>query len=194
MKKLSNGGESIPYYKIIWIVREFWLEYKCVFIVLWSTKWREQCSLTVSELWEFTVRASYIVFLFVKNDNNNFIKEIKHIVRASIACWNPRQSLWDLQFSSRWKPSTVSRQSLWDLQFSSRWKPSTVSRQSLWDLQFSSRWKPSTVSRVFTDLLSHSPKRSPRFSPVYEGTEKNMFYFLNESHTWEVRYAKKGDR
>ena len=30
-----------------------------------------------SELWEFTVRASYIVFLFVKTENNNSIKEIK---------------------------------------------------------------------------------------------------------------------
>ena len=36
-----------------------------------------------------------------------------------------------------------------------------------------------TASRVFTDLLSNSPKRSPRFLPGYEGTE-NMFYFLNE--------------
>ena len=27
-------------------------------------------------------------------------------------------------------------------------------------------------------MLSNSPKRSPRFSPGYEGTE-NMFYFLN---------------
>ena len=32
----------------------------------------------------------------------------------------------------------------------------------------------------FTDLLSNSPKRSPRFSPGSEGTE-NMFYFLNET-------------
>ena len=31
---------------------------------------------------------------------------------------------------------------------------------------------------VFTDLFSNSPKRSPRLSPGYEGTE-NMFYFLN---------------
>ena len=48
--------------------------------------------LTVSEIWEFTVRTSYIVFLFVKTENDNFIKEIKHVVRASIACWKPRQS------------------------------------------------------------------------------------------------------
>ena len=34
-----------------------------------------------------------------------------------------------------------------------------------------------TASQVFTDLLSNSPKHSPRFSPGYEGTE-NMFYFL----------------
>ena len=70
-------------------------------------KWREQCGLTLSELWEFTVCASYIVFLFVNNENDNFIKEIKHVVRASIACWKPRQCLWE--FSSRWKPSTASR-------------------------------------------------------------------------------------
>ena len=37
--------------------------------------------------------------------------------------------------------------------------------------------KPWTVSRAFTDLLSNSPKRSPRFSPAYEGKD-NMFYFL----------------
>ena len=35
----------------------------------------------------------------------------------------------------------------------------------------------STASRVFTDLLSNSPKRLPRFSPGCEGTE-NMFYFF----------------
>ena len=26
------------------------------------------------------------IFLFFNNENNNFIKEIKHVVRASIAC------------------------------------------------------------------------------------------------------------
>ena len=41
------------------------------------------------------IRASYIVFLFVKTENNNFI-----------AWWKPRQSLKEL--SSRWKPSTTS--------------------------------------------------------------------------------------
>ena len=51
------------------------------------------------------------------------------------------------------------------------WKP----RKSLWE--FSSRWKHSIVSLVFTDLLSNSPKRSPRFSSGYKGTE-NLFYFL----------------
>ena len=34
------------------------------------------------------------------------------------------------------------------------------------------------LSCGITDLLSNSPKRSPQFSPGYEGTE-NMFYFLN---------------
>ena len=29
---------------------------------------------------------------------------------------------------------------------------------------------------VFTDLLSNSPKRSPRFSPGYEGTETCFFF------------------
>ena len=37
--------------------------------------------------------------------------------------------------------------------------------------------KTLTVFRVFTDMLSNSPKRSPRCSPGFEGTE-NMFYFL----------------
>ena len=69
-----------------------WLVYKCVFI---ARKWREQCGLSVSELWDFTVRASHIVFLFVNNENN-FIKEIKHVVRASIARWKLRQSLFSL--------------------------------------------------------------------------------------------------
>ena len=35
----------------------------------------------------------------------NFIKEIKHFVRASIVCWKPWQSLWE--FSSRWNVSRV---------------------------------------------------------------------------------------
>ena len=50
--------------------------------------------------------ASYIVFLFVKTENN-FIKEIKHVLRAFIAWWKTRQSLWE--FSSRWKPSAASQ-------------------------------------------------------------------------------------
>ena len=33
------------------------------------------------------------------------IKERKHVFLASIACWKPRQSLWE--FSSRWKPSLI---------------------------------------------------------------------------------------
>ena len=36
----------------------------------------------------------------------------------------------------------------------------------------------------FTDLLSISPKRLPRFLPGYEGTE-NMFY--NQRHPVDVR-------
>ena len=51
--------------------------------------------------------------------------------------------------------------------------------ECLWE--FSSRWKPLTASRVFTDLLSNSPKHSPRFSPGYEGMEK-MLNFLNLTH------------
>ena len=93
----------------------FWLIYKCAFIVLWSTKMTSAIWLTVSKLWEFTVCTLYIVFPFVKTENNNFIKtennnfikEMKYVVRDSIACWKPRQSLWE--FLSRWKPSTVSQ-------------------------------------------------------------------------------------
>ena len=50
---------------------------------------------------------SYIVFFFVNNENNILVKEIKHVFRAIIAWWKPRQSLW--KFSSSWKPSTASR-------------------------------------------------------------------------------------
>ena len=41
------------------------------------------CCLQVLKI--YTVRASYIVFLFVKTDNNNFLKEIKHVLRAFVA-------------------------------------------------------------------------------------------------------------
>ena len=52
------------------------------------------------------IRASYIVFFFFKTENNNFIKEIKHVFRAFISCSKPQQSSWYL--SGRWKPSTAS--------------------------------------------------------------------------------------
>ena len=41
------------------------------------------------------LHASYIVFLFVKTENNIFKKEIKHVLRAFIAWWKPQQSLWE---------------------------------------------------------------------------------------------------
>ena len=53
--------------------------------------------LAVSKLWEFTIsltkedyihtRASCIVFLFVKSGNDNFIKEIRYVLRAFTAWW-----------------------------------------------------------------------------------------------------------
>ena len=65
---------------------------------------------TIYSLWKkcyIHVHASYIVFLFVKLENNNFIKEIKHIILCAFrAWWKPWQSLWE--FLSRWKPLTVS--------------------------------------------------------------------------------------
>ena len=82
----------------------FWLVYKGVFIALWSTKIMWAMWLIVSKFWEFTVCASYIVFVFATTENDNFIKEIKHIVRASIAFWKPRQSL--CEFSSLSELST----------------------------------------------------------------------------------------
>ena len=101
--KTKKSSNIIIYYKIIWIVRGFWFVNKCY--EAW--KWHEQCGLTVSEMWEFTLHASYIIFLFVNTENNNFIKEIKHVVRASIACWKPWQILWE--FLSRLKPKMQSR-------------------------------------------------------------------------------------
>ena len=41
--------------------------------------------------------ALYIVFLFVKMENDNSIKEMKHVIRAFIALWKPRQSLWEFE-------------------------------------------------------------------------------------------------
>ena len=38
-------------------------------------------------------RASYIDFLVVKSETNNFMKEIKHVLCAFITWWKPRQSL-----------------------------------------------------------------------------------------------------
>ena len=54
-----------------------------------ARKWREQYGwlcLQVVRIYSFMkeikvyIRASYIVFLFVKTENNNFIKEIKHVL------------------------------------------------------------------------------------------------------------------
>ena len=50
----------------------------------------------------FKVSRSFLV----KLENKNIIKEIKHVLRAFIAWWKLRQSLWE--FSNRWKPSTTS--------------------------------------------------------------------------------------
>ena len=52
-------------YKITWIVCAFWLVYKCVFIALWSTKMTWAMWLTVSELWESTVRGRFVYRLFL---------------------------------------------------------------------------------------------------------------------------------
>ena len=45
----------ISFYKIVWIIRAFWLVNKWVFIALWSTKMTRERWLAVSILWEFTV-------------------------------------------------------------------------------------------------------------------------------------------
>ena len=52
------------------------------------------------------IRPSCIVFLFAKTENNNFRKEMKHVLRVFIAWWKPRQSLWE--FSWRCKSSRTS--------------------------------------------------------------------------------------
>ena len=107
----------IYFYKLIWIVLAFWLLFKSVFIALWSMKMTWAIWMAISKLREFTVSwkkfkptyicPSYIVFLFVMTKNDNFINEIKHVLCAFIAWWKPWQSLWE--FSSRWKPLTLSR-------------------------------------------------------------------------------------
>ena len=69
------------------------------------------------------IRASYIVFPFVKTENNNFTKEIKHVFRDFIA----RSNLGNVYENSR-----------------------AGENHQL------------CLGRVFIDLLSNSPKRSPR--------------------------------
>ena len=49
--------------------------------------------LTVSELWEFTVRASYIVFFFVNNENSNLIKETASRVFTDLLSNSPNVRL-----------------------------------------------------------------------------------------------------
>ena len=91
------------FYKMIWIVRALWLVYKCVFIALWSTKIRGQYGwlcLQVVRIYSFVkeiklyIRASYIFFLFVKTENNNFIKKIKHVLRPFTSRWTPSTASW----------------------------------------------------------------------------------------------------
>ena len=95
----------------------FWVVNMCVFIALWSTKMTSAIWLAVSKLLEFTVSwkklkytYAYIVFLFVTTKNNNFLKEIRHVLRAFIAWWKPRQrsalkfsQTFALVFSRLWK-------------------------------------------------------------------------------------------
>ena len=140
------------YLKIFWIVRAFWLVYKCVFMALWSTKMTWQYGwlcLQVVRSYSFVkeikvyIRASYIVFLgFVKTENNCY----KRNKRCSLCIHSQVKTLAKF---------------------------------------VRIREQVNTLDCVlgFTDLLSNSPKRSPRFSPGYECTE-NMFYFLNLSQNF----------
>ena len=82
--------------------------------------------------------AMYVVFFFVKTENNFIKKQIIHVLRGFIVkvCENSRAG-------------------------------------------------ENPASRVFNDLLSNSPKRSPRFSPGYEATE-NKLYFLHEKKNNKV--------
>ena len=50
---------------------------------------------------EIKLCALYIGFLFVKSENDYFIKEIIHVFRAFIDRWKFRQRLWKIL--SRWK-------------------------------------------------------------------------------------------
>ena len=66
-----------------------------------------------------------------------------------------------------------------NLQFHERNQSIHTSLRILLYFSLLSGTKNSTASRFFTNLLSNSPKRSPRFSPGYESTE-NMFYFFKK--------------
>ena len=65
---------------IIWIVRAFWLAYNCVFIGLWSTKWRAQYGWLpqVVRIYSFMKKKNLYSLLIssfssLRRENNNFI-------------------------------------------------------------------------------------------------------------------------
>ena len=68
-------------------------------------------------------------------------------------------------------------------------KISHLRKKKILDSSKNSRLEASTTSRVFTDLLSNSPKRSPRLSPGREGRGK-IFYLLNSLHLQDLKWAK----
>ena len=63
-KRTTHIQSLVFNYKIIWIVRAFWLVNKCVFIAIWSTKMTWAIWLAVSKLWEFTVTGLEILKKF----------------------------------------------------------------------------------------------------------------------------------
>ena len=79
----------------------YYVRFECDFIALWSTEMTWAIWLAVSKLWEFTfswkkLKYTYelrITFFSLLRRKIIIIKEIKYVLRASIACWKPRLRL-----------------------------------------------------------------------------------------------------
>ena len=96
-------GSMNAIYKIISIVRAFWLVCKCVFIALWRKKTTKEIWLAVSKLWKYIVSWEKLKYTYARSisssENNSFIKEIKHVLHALIASTASRV-FTDLQSNS----------------------------------------------------------------------------------------------
>ena len=100
-------------YKIIWVVGAFWLVNKCVLITLYDVSDMTGClevvrSYRLMKEIKLFIRASYIAFLFVKLENNNFRKEKKSSLCLH-SLVKTKANVWENLRADQWKSKTQSR-------------------------------------------------------------------------------------